>query len=153
MCRSGGSWASASGPRSQLRGVGSARAGDPSCIRSSRFLALSHSRHTPRHTDSMVKVCRLPPIRSGSVVDGLALESHMISPLLNRLSVFATVLTLAALRIQVLCILYVGGKHAEEEKRLLGTVSRENGSSEALSFISHAFARRWPIHSPPLHDH
>lgn len=65
-------------------------------------------------------------------MDGVALESHMISPLLIVFAVLATVLTLVAPCTQVLCILYVGGKHAEEEKRLLGTVSRENGSSAAV---------------------
>lgn len=87
----------------------------------------------------MVKVSRRSPTRSGSVFDGLALESHMTSPLLIVFALFARVLNLTALRSQVLCILYVGGKHAEEEKRLLGTVSRENGSSAGHSIAVRPF--------------
>lgn len=133
--------------------LGCARVGNLSWVRSSRSLD-SFSLQTHSRTHRQYGQGQSPPS------DALRARSRRsrapvphISPLLYVFAVFVAVLTLAALREQVLCILYVGGKHAEEEKRLLGTVSRENGSSAARSFTSRASARRSPINSHPSHKY
>lgn len=62
-------------------------------------------------------------------------------------SLLATALTLDDLA-QVLCILYDGGKHAEQEKRLLGTVSFQSRASTVLpGTVSFGADQVLPLHA------